>query len=106
MLLFIAVTAFTGCASYTVKNDMTVDVKAGNTAIPAGQCKELSDDLFGLFSDYPIPITQKDGSALVEGGEKEKTYNAAHYVVRANGSVVQAEEGCKPKTETETKTKE
>ena len=92
ILFFISVIGLVGCGAYTVKNDMEESIKAGDETIKAGDCKEYSDSFFGLFGDYPISITKDDDSALSEDAEKE--YEAAHYVVQTDGSVVSVEEAC------------
>ena len=93
LLFYLSVMGLVGCGTYTVKNDWTEEVRAGQTAVAAGGCEELSDNFFGLFGDYPIKITTKDGEAIADN-DKEKDYEAAHWVVKTDGTIEKATEAC------------
>ena len=93
VLFYLSVMGLVGCSSYTVKNDWTEEVKAGQTTVATGKCADLSNDFFGFFGDYPITITTKDGEAIASN-DKEKEYEAAHWVVKADGSIEKATEAC------------
>lgn len=101
LLLFISIMGLIGCNTYTVKNDSTEKIQAGDQNMNPGDCKEFYDSFFGLFGDYPIAITKADGT-LFEGADEE--YFAAHYVVK-DGSITEVEERCeKPKKPSAAKT--
>ena len=98
LLFYLSVMGLVGCGTYTVKNDWTEEVRAGQTAVAAGGCEELSDNFFGLFGDYPIKITTKDGEAIADT-DKEQDYEAAHWVVKTDGTIEKATEACQKKAE-------
>ena len=94
LLLFAGFVSLAGCNAYTVKNNSQVNVKAGETIIKPGYCKEFSDSFFGLFGVYPIAITKEDNSPLSESAEEE--YFTGHYVIKEDGSIIEVNEGCDP----------
>ena len=96
LLFVVSILSFIGCGDiYTIKNEMPELIRAGSQKIQPGECLELSDTSFGLFGDFPLAITKEDGSALSDNIDKNKTYEAGHYIVTADGEVNPKEEACK-----------
>ncbi len=89
LLFFISALAFMGCSTYTVKTE--VPAKVAGEEMQAGECKEFSDDLFGIFGDFPITITDSDGEKIGD----EESYPANHYIVKA-GAVETSDTACVP----------
>lgn len=94
LLFFTAIMGLIGCDTYTVKNNSSENIKAGDQKIAADHCEDYYDSFFGLFGNYPIPITKEDGSALFEDAEEE--YHAANYIV-TDTSITEVKEKCDPK---------
>ena len=97
LLLVVSILSFIGCGDiYTIKNEMVELIRAGSQKVQPNECLELSEDSsFGLFGDFPLTITKEDGSALSDNVDKNKPYEAGHYVVTVEGEVIPKEEACK-----------
>ena len=93
VLFFISILGLAGCSSYTVQNNYGEKIKVGDVVVEANQCAaEWGEGFFGLFGDFPVAITKEDENKLHD--ENAEEYEAAHYVVNANGKVEKAEEAC------------
>ena len=84
--------SFVGCggddspdpSAFIVKNETGEAIKAGDTLVKAGECKEVSD--------FPLAFTTENGGPLFDGADSESEYTASHYVVSSTDRPVAQEE--------------
>ncbi len=80
--------SFVGCggddssdpSAFIVKNEMGKTIKAGDTLVKSGECKEVSD--------FPLTFQTENGGPLSEGADIKSEYTAGHYVVHSSGRPV------------------
>ena len=92
ILLLVSTVALVACGSWTVQNNMATGIKVGDTIVSAGACETLSDNFFGGV--WPATITKEDGSATAKDGKADEKWEGKHYVVDANGSIIESETAC------------
>ena len=111
ILFFISFLGLVACDTYTVKNNMSEGIKAGDVEVMPGECADFIDSFFGIFGDFPITIVRDSvTSAKAEGGgegeiereEYEDEYLAGNYIVNADASVLESDESCDSNEEKET----